>query len=943
MRLIAPWFLLLLIPVAAYLVWSYPRIKGITKARKRWAFTFRATLLSLLVLAMTQPELHFKNEGVCVLFLVDRSDSISDQQKKFATDYIQESTQKLGPKDQFGIIAFGRTPMLDQSPSSRAAIAPILSKIDGSATDLSSAIRLASGIFPDGKAKRLVLLSDGVENHGDAQESAEAANVDGIQIDSVLLPKNEKKGHVAVSEVQTPTNARKEQPFELKIGVDSDVATSGILTLDRNGEVVKQLTVQLHPGHNTLVVDQALADVGMFKYRATLTTEADPDPRNKLANGFVAIKDKPRLLVLQSPTDGGELAKSLMAQGLEVTAGGPGRVPSSMEDLQGFDAVFLNNFNALNMTPEQMTLLASAVKNSGIGFAMIGGDDSFLPGGYYGTPIADILPVDLNVRNRRVLPPASVLVVVDTSGSMGMPLDGAPKIRLAAKAAALTVDLLGPNDRVGVCGFDTHPDYVEPLQPALNKEDVKNQVERITSGGGGIAGATAIRWAWPTLAAETSSSKHLILLSDGNDYQEYGDSMESVIAMRAQGITSSFIAFGDGKDVEYLKKLAAAGGGRFYLATRANQLPQVFTQDTAEVARSAIEEGVFFPKVTSNDEIIRGIDGFPRLKAYCLSEAKPLAKTILVSEKDDPVLATMRVGLATTLAYTSDARPKWAADWLGWDGFGKFWAQASRSILRSTATNKYQIQTQPGTKSTDLVLTATDDNGLPIDNMTAPVTLLNPDGSSQPVALEQTGSGKYVAHVSAEKVGTYLVSVADSAQSAKIATMGFNVPYPPEYKETGSNAALMAETSRLTGGKSNPDSSAVFRQMARAGYAIQPIAWMLLLASLLLVPVDVASRRIAIPVGAMTKQIWVFITSKLRRGIISEEVNESLDRLSTARLRAKHHIPAPVAKVYTPAETAPPKEERIQTAEPRKPAASTSGTSQALLEAKRKRNESQEK
>jgi hypothetical protein len=80
---------------------------------------------------------------------------------------------------------------------------------------------------------------------------------------------------------------------------------------------------------------------------------------------------------------------------------------------------------------------------------MIGGENSFLPGGWYGTPIAEALPVDMNIRQRKSFPSTSILILIDASGSMGMEEDGMTKIRLAAKAAEETVKLMSPVESAG--------------------------------------------------------------------------------------------------------------------------------------------------------------------------------------------------------------------------------------------------------------------------------------------------------------------------------------------------------------------------------------------------------------------------------------------------------------------------------------------------------------
>src|SRR4029079_854769 len=117
--------------------------------------------------------------------------------------------------------------------------------------------------------------------------------------------------------------------------------------------------------------------------------------------------------------------------GLDVVLSGPGQVPVHPEDFQQYDAIIFNDFNANSLTEGQMQLIQAAIRDSGVGFAMVGGENSFLPGGYYATPIAEALPVDLNIKQRKEFPSTSILIVVDASGSMGMLEDGIPKIRLA--------------------------------------------------------------------------------------------------------------------------------------------------------------------------------------------------------------------------------------------------------------------------------------------------------------------------------------------------------------------------------------------------------------------------------------------------------------------------------------------------------------------------------
>jgi uncharacterized membrane protein len=50
-------------------------------------------------------------------------------------------------------------------------------------------------------------------------------------------------------------------------------------------------------------------------------------------------------------------------------------------------------------------------------------------------------------------------------------------------------------------------------------------------------------------------------------------------------------------------------------------------------------------------------------------------------------------GLGRTMAFTSDAKNRWARDWVGWENYRKFWSQAVRSVLRTVPRSPYAVQT----------------------------------------------------------------------------------------------------------------------------------------------------------------------------------------------------------------------------------------------------------
>ncbi|AIE83934.1 VWA domain-containing protein [Fimbriimonas ginsengisoli] len=934
MRFTHPLFLVLLIPVLIGLWYSFRHVHGMARGRKRLAFGIRFLLASLLIFALSGPEARRPNKGLCTMFLLDRSDSVSEADRKRAETFVDEAMKKLSAEDLAGVVAFGKNAVVDAAPGGRRELGKVLSTVDGAASDLAAATRLASASFPDGKARRLVLLSDGNETSGDLEEAAQVAATDGIPLDVVPLGLEERSGEAAVLGVEAPTEIRAEQPFDLRVIVDSARAQRGVLEVDRDGVLLKRLNVSLTAGRNAVVVSEKLKDVGFHRYRATLHAEFDVDNRNNVGLNFVAVRGKPRVLVLQQDPKETTLAEALRKNGLAVDLGGPASIPSKPEELQIYDAVLLNDINAASITLNQMKLLQAAVRDSGVGFAMIGGENSFLPGGYYGSPIAEVLPVDLNIRQRKTFPSTSILIIIDASGSMSMPEDGMSKLQIAGLAAEQTVKLMSPMDRIGVAGSGDGIEFVAPMQKLTNKQAVIDQIRHLSQSGGGIYVRPSVARAKEELEKEQTQVRHFILLADGADAEDHETAIENAGLMRLEHITTSVVAIGDGQDVPFLKQLAAAGGGKFYLALKANQLPAIFTQDTSIMSRSAIEEGAFIPKLVMGEEILRGIadEGVPPLLAYDLTDSRPLARMGMRTKKDDPLLATWQYGLGTSLAFTSDAHPRWAKNWVGWAGFGTFWAQATRAISRRATLNNYQVSVHHDGGKGHVQVKAFDRLGNPLSANNAVVRVATPTGESRDVRLSQEGPGAYVGDFDASEIGTYIVTVAeqDAVGGPRTSATGFSLAYPAEYRSYRTNRPLLERAAALTTGMTLTSPAQALRPVPNPGASITELWPTLMFLAALLLPIDIGVRRLALPLGEILAKVW----ARLRRrpaAPVTQQV--TVGRLQQAKQRAQRETsPEPAPTVIAPGPTKP-------TAPTPRPTSGTGSTAKGLLDAKRKRGE----
>lgn len=878
--------LLLFLPMGGFLWWSFRRMRGMAKARKVLATVIRALVVSLLILALAGPESVRKNQGTCTVFILDRSDSVSDADRRGQLDFVNRALPSLGPDDEASVVVAGREPQLETVSGKHTAIDRVLSVLDGSATNLAAAIRLAIASFPDGKGRRIVVLTDGNETQGDALDAAATAATEGVAIDFVPMGVKPRTGEVTVLSAELPTEVRAGQPYALRVQAHAETATTGMLEVQRDGVMIDRRPVRLSPGKNTFTFNQQLDRPGFFRYKVTIESPDDQDHRNNLGVGFVSVRSKPKILVLQDDLKKTELANALRGQNIDVDVFGPEGSPVRPEQAYVYDAIFLNDMNAAGITTQQMRILQAAVRDGGVGLAMVGGENSFLPGGWYGSPVADALPVDLNIRQRKSFPSTSILIICDTSGSMGMIEDGVPKVRLAAKAAEETVRLLAPQDRAGVMASTDGIEFVAPMQQLANKEAVISQVRRLGVGGGGIYCLPSMQKAEQILMAESTKVRHLILLGDGSDCDSQDGCYAVAMRMKMNKITTSCVSIGEGPHSPFLKTLAAAGGGNYYLAKRASQLPAIFTQDAAVMSRSAIEEGAFIPKVSGGEPILRGIDSTPALYGYCLADTRPLTRVGMRSHKDDVLLASWQYGLGTSLAFTSDAKSQWARGWVGWNGFSQFWAQAARSITRRNTKTKYEVRAAQDASGGKITIKGRDERGNPVNEPPSEIRVTGPDGKAKPVIITQTGPGEFESKVAADDVGSYIVTVAEkNPNGIATSSAGFSVPYPAEYRFTRTNLPLLEQMAEATGGQKLVDPKDAVRQAPELGYSIGELWLWLVLAASLLFPLDVGVRRVALPIAEIWQKAIAF--ARRRREPVAKPAPAHLERLSAAKASAK--------------------------------------------------------
>jgi uncharacterized protein YegL len=390
----------------------------------------------------------------------------------------------------------------------------------------------------------------------------------------------------------------------------------------------------------------------------------------------------------------------------------------------------------------------------------------------------------------------AIVFVIDKSGSMG-----GQKIELAKSAVVASLDLLAPTDRVGVVAFDQTPEVFAPLSSASRRGEVADKVRRIQASGGTNL-YPALDEAYKQLAMAGEKYKHIIVLSDGRSQKsEYDGLMEQMTRLR---ITLSTISIGADADKELLGRLAELGSGRSYYTDDPMNIPQIFTRETLQVAQNSVVDGPFQPLVARPSAILRGVkmQEAPFLLGYVAAEAKNGAEVILANEGGDPILARWQQGLGKSAFFASDAKNRWAAEWLSWAGFGAFWTQFARDMMRTGALeHNLALGVRPVRGGLEVSLTAMDDMGRYVSDGKAQANVVGPDGTTSRAELALDAPGLYRAVVPTEQSGVLNVAVTfKRADKSVTVNRGVAMQYGAELTRMKPDGELLESLARATSG-----------------------------------------------------------------------------------------------------------------------------------------------
>jgi uncharacterized membrane protein len=837
LEFLQPWWLLGLLLIPLLILLSHRSLAGLGPVRRWVALGLRCLLVLLLVLALAEARLHRQSEHTTILFLLDRSLSIPEEMGKDAKGdtvdlrwerikrFINASVESRGDKherDKAGLIVFGRRPRLELPPSDapRFNLREIQGEVDPNYTDIGAAIKMALASFPEKTGKRIVLISDGNQNLGDAEEQAHIARENGVEIDVLPLASGKRtENEVLVQAIEAPPLVEQGAQLPIRVLVRSfnPNIVVGTLTVKQTSEGHStdvpgspRKNVPLQPGLNSFSFRQPLSpEQRSYTYEAEFLPEyvmlpggerlkglPGDRPQNNRATTHVVARGQRRILLVEPHTGDHQFLVDTLSHStakFQVDTIPVERLPPEKDKLavllSNYDCVILANVPASDVTEglvegnvgasiseAQQEVIRSNTHDQGCGLIMIGGPNGFGAGGWRGTAVEKALPVDCDIKSVEVGGKGGLVLIMHAS-------EIAEGNRWQKIIAKLAIQKLSSNDMMGVLhyawggpGGSGHQWHIPFQELGESRARMLALVDSLMPGDmPDVDPSLEKAYAELTKQAYQLTTRHIIFISDGDHWQASPVLLQKLKAAKITCTTVCITSHGQLEE-QKMAAVARATNGRFYSVKNASALPAIYTRETRVVSQSLLYERKFQPNELFRAGPTERVTDVPALYGFVRTTAKPneLVEVPIISPaitgQKFPILAYWHYGLGKSAAFTSDARSQpgkrfWDQDWAQSPMYVKFWEQLIEWTLRPVESKRMAMTMEQKDGKVRAVVEARDDNGKPKIDLILRGGVTTPgdhpdEAHRKELRFEQTSPGVYVAEFKADETGSYFVNAA---------------------------------------------------------------------------------------------------------------------------------------------------------------------------------------
>lgn len=852
---VAGLLLTLLVGLIVFIIAMSRRSLAALGPGRRWlVIGLRIGVTTCLILALVELRMRQLSDNVTVLFVVDRSlsvpldpdpdpqsgvsDEARDRRWRRIKEFIYESVAKRGAgheRDQTGVILFGRRPRLVLPPSDAprltrdaSKLGPLddpVSDIDPTYTDMAAALKLALASFPENTTRRLVLLSDGNENLGNAIEQAKLARKNGVQIDTIpLAVGTANDSEVLVQSVEAPPVVQGDVRVPVRVLIRNSnprLPVQGTLLLRQGDRAVpivegqqgvvavgkkrgEPAVVVLRPGLNSFAfVNERRVDdpAESFTYEAIFRPLGIPradgklDPltgdrvqNNTATTHVIALGERQRVLLVHQPGQEPDLLIRKLTGDpkrprFKVYPVVPAKLPAAKADLgvflSNYDCIILNNVPAEDFTDDQMEMIRANTADQGCGLIMIGGKQSFGAGGWQGTAVEKALPVECDIKSLKVQGKGGLVLIMHAS-------EMADGNKWQMEIAKLAVKKLNLVDMVGVSYYGNlaqvawHVDF-QQIKTANNRAKILRDIDRMTPGDMPDFNPFLKAAADKLLGQKDLATRHCIIISDGDPNVTLPNNDLKRLADAGATVTTVGVATHGMIENNRMADIAKATGGRFYNVKNPNQLPAIYIKETRIVSQSFIYESEFNPKVllqagpTRDLTRMENLFGFVRTSLRQEPSVQMAIEGPPTQDQVFPILAYWQYGLGRSVAFTSDARTGSRGNLVGWDRnlaesetYEKFWTQLVEWTLRSVESGKLALTTEFRDGKVRVLVDARDPlTSQPLTDLTLEAAITTPgaaqdDQKQRKIRFRPIGAGQYEAEFKADEAGSYFVNVVST-------------------------------------------------------------------------------------------------------------------------------------------------------------------------------------
>ncbi|HQR07067.1 MAG TPA: VWA domain-containing protein [Gemmatales bacterium] len=962
-----PWWLLLFALLPFLAVFAWPVLVNLGQFRRLLVLTLRMGLFICLILALAELSTVHQEEGMALLVVVDKSfsipqevsaSSVRDARWERLVDGIKQATrERVKVQDRVGVLSFAARPRLEYPVSDvpELSIRDIGGGLDRNTTDIGAAIRAALAAFPPGAARRILLISDGNENRGDAEAEARTAKLNGVPIDVVPI-KYKYDEEILVDRIDVPSESRPGQDIPLRVVARNYAGrpVPGKLQIVRTmGEKTDQAEQRytLEPGLNVMSVKWPARfgqGAGLINYKATYIPDKLPNDRqdNNVSWAPVMLTASGRrvLLVVQD--------KSLQAyvplmQALTRVPGPKGErvidvwnadtLPADDDQgrltLSNYDTIVMFNLPSEAVPRAQQEAIRKTVRDQGTGLVFIGGPTSFGAGGWQNEPLEEAMPVDSALRSRKIQAKGGLALIMHAS-------EMAEGNFWQKEIAKLAISKLSPIDEVGLLyytyglaagGNNGHIWHV-PLQEV---GDDKNRANILSALGSMQPGDMpqfdpSMKMALDSLTEEKRgiATKHVILISDGDhglltDKTILDKYKKARVTMTTIGITTHGPAA-----QAALADLSKATGGRHYAVDDPKKLPSIYVKETRILNQSYLYEKGFQPRMTSEvgDPFREWTKAFPTLFGFVRTSRKEsnlvqvLMQAPIAGEDDNPIYAQWQYGLGRSVAFTSDAMGgtgSWAREWIANQQplYGDFWTKVIDWSMRNLDDSGISLMSRYENGKMRVTIIDNRDREArakkPLGTIKATI---GSSGSSESkeIVLEPVSAGVYEGSVDTTQAGNYSVAASmvlpdkdgpGGMRSVIVGRGAMAVPYSPEFATVEDNAGLLERIAEVTGGRVLDEQTFgkenLFLHEGSYARRLQPIWHWLLFAAAVMLVCDAATRRIAIDPVLMAQRTKKMMQEMRGPKELAETSQEYLGRLKKGKAAAGVAVAEPTVVTDT--------------------------------------------